>query len=171
MWVNCSYFCWLQGDKVFKGVTPRGSAAGAKAFLGDASPPLLQFQLVQQCVGLGCKIEPGKWSRSVEKPLERDTWGCGDFFLLGSTAQPLTRLHQEGRMGDPRGVQDQDQRAGLEEQHGHWGPCNISKLHPKRLHQLKVLALLREQFWFEEEAAAFSVAEDIVQHQLLSGLS
>lgn len=74
-------------------------------------------------------------------------------------------------MDEPRGVQDQEQRAGPGERCDHGGPCNVPKSHPKRLHQPKVLALLREQFWSEEEAAAFSVAEDIVQHQLLSGLS
>lgn len=156
---------------MFEGLTPRGSAAGAKAFSGDASPPLLWLRLVPQRVGPGYETEPGKWSRSLEKPLERGTWGCGEFFLLGSTAQPLTWLHRQGRMDEPRGVQDQEQRAGPGERCDHRGPCNVPKSHPKRLHQPKVLALLREQFWSEEEAAAFSVTEDIVQHQLLSGLS
>jgi len=68
-------------------------------------------------------------------------------------------------MDDPRGVQDQHRRSGLGEWHGHTRSCKVLKLHPKRLHQQKVLALLREQFRCEEEAAAFSVDEDVVQHQ------
>lgn len=98
---------------MFEGVAPHGSAAGAKAFPGDANPPLLELQLVIQCVGLGCETEPGKWSRSLEKPLERCSWGRGEFFLLRSMAQSLTQLHQERRMGDPHGVQGQDQGTGL----------------------------------------------------------
>lgn len=45
---------------MFEGLTPHGSAAGAKAFLGDASPPLLWLRLVPQRVGLGYETEPGK---------------------------------------------------------------------------------------------------------------
>lgn len=146
MWVNCGYFCWLWGDKVFNGAALCSSTASAKTLLWGPSPPLLQLLLMPQCVGLGCKTEPGKRSRSLEKPLERGTWSCGEFFLLGPTAHPLTWLHREGRMADPHSAQDQDQGAGLGEWCGHWRPCNILKRHPKRLHQPKVLACRREQF-------------------------
>lgn len=115
-----------------------------------------------------CGAELRNWVREMiwvlRKALERCSWDRGEFFLLCSMAQPLTQLHREGRMGDPHGVQGQDQGTGLGE------PLRTLKLHPKKLHQPKALALLREQFWCEEEAAGFSVAEDIVQHQLWSGL-
>lgn len=105
MWVNCSYFCWLQGDEVFR---LQLQIAMPKALPGDPKAPLLLLP-GGAGAGLGCHIEPGRWPRFFKKPLERGIWGH-DRVPCSVLQHSPSKNHVNGsrrELRDLPGVQDQ----------------------------------------------------------------
>ena len=90
MWVNCSYFCWLQGNEVFRVQL----YSVPKALPGDPSAPLLWLP-GGAGVGLGCHIEPGRWPRFFESPWKGGSGAMTGFFALFYSAVPPKTVSTE----------------------------------------------------------------------------